>query len=50
VSDSLQTGQICWLVVLEIALPPFLVENLHTPAWGFSLLFTLNSIMVEGYS
>jgi MFS family permease len=32
--------------VLEIALPPFLVENLHAPAWGFSLLFTLNTIMV----
>jgi MFS family permease len=32
--------------VLEVALPPFLVENLHTPAWGFSLLFTLNTIMV----
>jgi MFS family permease len=32
--------------VLEVALPPFLVENLHAPAWGFSLLFTLNTIMV----
>ncbi len=32
--------------VLEIAMPPFLVENLHAPAWGFSLLFTLNTIMV----
>jgi MFS family permease len=32
--------------VLEIALPPFLVEDLHAPAWGFSLLFTLNTIMV----
>jgi MFS family permease len=32
--------------VLEIALPPFLAESLHTPAWGFSLLFTLNTIMV----
>jgi MFS family permease len=32
--------------VLEIALPPFLVENLHAPAWGFSVLFTLNTIMV----
>lgn len=32
--------------VLEVALPPFLVTNLHAPAWGFSLLFTLNTIMV----
>ncbi|GHO63722.1 MFS transporter [Ktedonobacter sp. SOSP1-52] len=32
--------------VLEIALPPFLIESLHAPAWGFSLLFTLNTIMV----
>jgi MFS family permease len=32
--------------VLEVALPPFLVDNLHAPAWGFSLLFTLNTIMV----
>ena len=29
--------------VIEVALPPFLVENLHAPAWGFSLLFTLNT-------
>jgi MFS family permease len=32
--------------VLEVAVPPFLVDNLHAPAWGFSLLFTLNTIMV----
>jgi len=32
--------------VLEVAMAPFLVENLHAPAWGFSLLFTLNTIMV----
>ncbi|BCL80931.1 MFS transporter [Ktedonobacteria bacterium brp13] len=32
--------------VLEVALSPFLVDNLHAPAWEFSLLFTLNTIMV----
>lgn len=32
--------------ILEVAIPPFLVGNVHAPTWSFSLLFTLNTIMV----
>jgi MFS family permease len=32
--------------VIEVALAPFLVENLRAPAWAFSVLFTLNTLLV----
>ena len=36
---------LCYMV-MEIALPPYVLSNLHAPAWGFSMLYTLNTAMV----
>jgi MFS family permease len=36
---------LCYMV-LEIALPPYVLNNLHAPAWGFSMLYTINTAMV----
>lgn len=33
-------------MVLEIVLPPYVLSNLSAPAWGFSMLYTLNTFMV----
>lgn len=33
-------------MALEIAMPPYVLSNLHAPAWGFSMLYTINTAMV----
>src|SRR5260370_17965029 len=36
---------LCYMV-MEIVLPPYALSNLHVPAWGLSMLYTLSTAMV----